>query len=241
MQANWSLMINILLLVGVVIAIGRLMKSRRQSHQDEPIQPSLGEVELMPDDGIISVRRIDPDFLSSSAEEGKTFAQEMQEKLTTAKPLLEEKAEKKLLESDSEDCSSVMMFLLAKENRQFAGYDLLQALLSAGLRYGDGQLFHRHQYPNGQGPVLCSLAAATASGVFDMQNIGAFSARGLCLFMQASKNQAIDAERFAIMLDTARQLSESLDCFLLDDKRKPLSDESIEHYHRILDLELEAV
>lgn len=241
MQANWSLMINILLLVGVVVAIGRLMKSRRQSHQAESFQPSLGEVESMADDDIISVRRIDPDFLSATEEGEKTFAQEIQEKLTTVQPSVQERVETKEAPSDTEEGSSIMMFLLAKENRQFAGYDLLQALLASGLRYGDGQLFHRHQYPNGQGPVLCSLAAATASGVFDMQNIGAFSARGLCLFMQASKNQTIDAERFAIMLDTAKQLSESLDCFLLDDQRKPLNDQSIDRYYRVLDLETEMV
>jgi cell division protein ZipA len=129
-----------------------------------------------------------------------------------------------------------MMFLLAKENRQLAGYELLQTVLAAGLRFGEGHLFHRHQSPNGQGPVLCSLAAATPSGIFDLQNIGAFSVHGLCLFMEASGNPTIDAERFAIMLDTAKQLSEGLDTYLLDDHRKPLSDASIQRYYRVLNL-----
>jgi cell division protein ZipA len=129
-----------------------------------------------------------------------------------------------------------MMFLLAKENRQLAGYELLQTVLAAGLRFGEGHLFHRHQSPNGQGPVLCSLAAATPTGVFDLQNIGAFSVHGLCLFMHASGNPTLDAERFAIMLDTAKQLSEGLDTHLLDDQRKPLSDASIQRYYRLLNL-----
>ena len=90
---------------------------------------------------------------------------------------------------------TLMMFLLAKEKRQFAGYELLQTVLASGLRFGEGNLFHRHQFPNGQGPVLCSLAAATPSGTFDLQNIGAFSIRGLCLFMYTSKNSTIDRER----------------------------------------------
>jgi cell division protein ZipA len=129
------------------------------------------------------------------------------------------------------------MFLLAKENRQLAGYELLQTVLAAGLRFGEGHLFHRHQHPNGQGPVLCSLAAATPTGVFDLQNIGAFRVHGLCLFMQASGNPTIDAERFAIMLDTGKQLSEGLGTHLLDDRRQPMCDESIQRYYRLLNLD----
>ena len=130
-----------------------------------------------------------------------------------------------------------MMFLLAKENRQFAGYELLQTVLAACLRFGEGHLFHRHQFANGQGPVLCSLAAATATGIFDLQNIGAFSVRGLCLFMQTSGNPSIDEERFSIMLETARQLSDGLDAHLLDNQRKPLNDERLAHYYRLLKIE----
>ena len=131
-----------------------------------------------------------------------------------------------------------MMFLLAKDDRKLAGYELLQTLLAAGLRFGEGHLFHRHQHSNGQGPVLCSVAAATSSGLFDMQNIGAFSVRGLCIFMKPSESPMIDAERFAIMLDTARQLSDDLDAYLLDDRRQPLTEEAIARYRSLLSIEL---
>jgi cell division protein ZipA len=80
-------------------------------------------------------------------------------------PQEELKAEIKEAEPAAGTPSTVMMFLSAKENRQFAGYELLQTVLASGLRFGEGQLFHRHQFSNGQGPVMCSLAAATASGV----------------------------------------------------------------------------
>lgn len=129
-----------------------------------------------------------------------------------------------------------MMFLLAKENRQLAGYELLQTILAAGLRYGEGHLFHRHQHAHGQGPILCSLAAATASGVFDLENIGAFSVRGLCLFMQASGNPSIDAERFQIMYETAKQLSDGLDTYLLDEGKKPLTEAGLAYYRKRLNI-----
>lgn len=131
---------------------------------------------------------------------------------------------------------TLMMFLLAKESRQFAGYELLQTVLAAGLRFGDNGLFHRHQFTNGDGPIICSLAAATATGIFDLQNIGAFTVRGLCLYMQATNNPKIDAQRFATMLDTARQLSDGLDAHLLDEQRRPLTEERIERYQQTLHL-----
>lgn len=248
MQTNWSLLVNVILLVGVFIAIIRLLQARRQTKINAPSQPSIGPQMFNQQDEIIAVRKID---------------QVEHRKGPTLSPALQPIAEKKerpqetpashssisvsrvvgenALPMDGEPVSSLVMFLLAKENRQLAGYELLQTVLAAGLRFGEGHLFHRHQSPNGQGPVLCSLAAATPSGVFDLQNIGAFSVHGLCLFMQASGNPTIDAERFGIMLDTAKQLSEGLDTYLLDDHRQPLTDASIKRYHKMLKLDLASV
>lgn len=225
MQANWSLILNVLLLVGVVVAIGRLMKARRQSLSPASYQPSLGQTENKQFDDIIAVRKVNHDFSDKQEESQDTTVR-------TSTSL-------HIDESDDQSCTnepgkSLMMFLLAKENRQLAGYELLQTVLAAGLRFGEGQLFHRHQYPNGQGPVLCSLAAATASGVFDLQNIGAFSVRGLCLFMQSSGNPTIDAERLNIMYETAKLLRDGLDTHLLDEQRQPLTDDSLARYYRML-------
>lgn len=248
MQANWSLILNVLLLIGVIVAIGRLMKARKQSLSPEQYKPSLGPVTNSPydaqpyNDDIIAVRKINGDgsldFVDDEESESQiltsTASRPAQPQLIPQEEIItEQKAEV----STADTPATIMMFLLAKENRQFAGYELLQTVLAAGLRFGEGHLFHRHQSINGQGPVICSLAAATATGVFDLQNIGAFSVRGLCLFMQTSKNPSIDSERFAIMLDTARQLSEGLDAHLLDDQRKPLTEQRIVRYYRLLNIE----
>lgn len=273
MQAtNWSLILNVLLLIGVIVAIGRLMKARRLSLNPEKPQPAAVQPEkaapAIPsfNDDIIAVRKVDREVSSHSDEEKhqaykKPVLKSMQPRLTPREPMrterdyqprVEVRAEPKIDSTPALNVTldraepvakaepaptSLMMFLLAKENRQFAGYELLQTVLAAGLRFGEGHLFHRHQFANGQGPVLCSLAAATASGVFDLQNIGAFSVRGLCLFMHASNNASIDADRFAIMLETGRQLSDGLDAYLLDSNRKPLTEERIAQYHRALHIE----
>ncbi|MFA5960214.1 MAG: cell division protein ZipA C-terminal FtsZ-binding domain-containing protein [Tatlockia sp.] len=238
MQANWSLILNVLLLIGVVVAIARLMKARRHSLLPAKQEPSLGHKEMRYDD-IIAVRKINYDLPEESCQEEAPLLDPIEDdepQSGTDSALCEK--------TDSDEVvkpgKSIMMFLLAKEGRQLAGYELLQTVLAAGLRFGEGSLFHRHQHANGQGPVLCSLAAATASGVFDLQNIGAFRVRGLCLFMHASGNPTIDAERFAIMHDTAKQLSEGLDTYLLDEQRKPISEKSLTHYKQLLSIHNEA-
>ncbi|MBA2657607.1 MAG: cell division protein ZipA [Tatlockia sp.] len=232
MQTNWSLILNVLLLIGVIIAISRLMKARRQSLTPESPQPILGQPEKQFFDDIISVRKIDSDLPEEKPSEKILISTSSNKVLPiSAKTELEKK------EVCAGKAKTLMMFLLAKENRQLAGYELLQTILAAGLRFGEGNLFHRHQHTTGQGPILCSLAAATASGVFDLHNIGAFSVRGLCLFMQVSGNSTIDNERFHIMYETAKQLSEGLDTYLLDECKKPLTEQSLMHYREALDVD----
>lgn len=226
MQANWSLILNVLLLIGVIIAIGRLMKARRQSLNPISYQPSSGpQIEPKNFDDIIAVRKVNHDL----GENEITLTED-----SKAPRLHEEEQDNS---SENESGQSLMILLLAKGNRQLAGYELLQTVLAAGLRFGEGQLFHRHQHPNGQGPVLCSLAAATASGVFDLQNIGAFSVRGLCLFMQSSGNPTIDSERLNIMYETAKQLADGLDTYMLDDERQPFTETSLARYYKILNID----
>lgn len=237
MQANWSLVLNVLLLIGVVVAIGRVMKERRKNSQIAPVPPFVGHVEKTSYDDIISVRKVNSDVPAEQPvvqRAKQPISQpQIQPPADIRKPMLNVDVDTKV-DTDADAAKSIVIFLLAKDNRQLAGYELLQTLLAAGLRFGDGQLFHRHQHLNGQGPVLCSLAAATSTGTFDLQNIGVFSVHGLCMFMQPSGNSTIDAERFTIMLDTAKQLSEDLDTHLLDEQRKPLSDTSLQRYYRAL-------
>lgn len=232
MQANWSLILNVLLLIGVVVAIGRLMKARQSNLMPESIQPALGPSENKHFDDIIAVRKV-----NQYSQNEEIFPDNIAPKAVNNKPQIKAEAVPKPVNLVDNKGKSLMMFLLAKENRQLAGYELLQTILAAGLRFGESNLFHRHQHVNGQGPVLCSLAAATPSGVFDLHNIGGFSVRGLCLFMQASGNSTIDAERFHIMHETAKQLSEGLDTHLLDANKKPLTEASLAEYRQFLNIE----
>lgn len=238
-MGSWSVILNILLLAGVMIAIVRTMMLRRGDMRSNYVQPMVGKGDQIACDDIIAVRKVNRKL----SDEAPTILQKCEVEPTqpsimpTIKPVKKEQTRVKpqSCPSNSQETGpSLMVLLLAKEDRQFSGYDLLQTLLAAGLRFGEGQLFHRHQHSNGQGPVLCSVAAATSSGTFDLQNIGAFSVRGLCIFMETSGNATIDGERFVIMLEMARQLSEDLDAYLLDDKRQPFTDAALQRYRAIL-------
>jgi cell division protein ZipA len=254
MQANWSLILNVLLLVGVIVAIGRLMKARRHSlgAERQPSKHIAAEKNFYSapsyGDDIIAVRKVNsgpvldrgtPPSLKANATQPRLLPDDedlILNKTSEVTPMIAPVAEEMSTETYTECGPTVMMFILAKENRQFAGYELLQSVLAAGLRFGDGGLFHRYQYTNGDGSIICSLAAATAAGIFDLQNIGAFSVRGLCLYMQATTDVDVNAQRFAVMMDTARQLSEGLDAYLLDDQRRPLTEERIAYYQHILEI-----
>ena len=238
MQANWSLILNVILLVGVVVAISRVMKAKRQQVSQNTYQPSANTAsESKSFDDIIAVRKVNVEPVMQMEPE-----EEMQPELVIAPvkqpmPRREPQLESKARQVEKQAANkSVMILLMAKENRHLAGYELLQTVLAAGLRVGEGNLFHRHQQANGQGPVLCSLAAATPSGMFDLENMGAFSVRGLCLFMHASGNPTIDAERFEIMVDTAKQLSDGLDAIILDDQRRPFNEERMSRYYQTLNI-----
>lgn len=124
--------------------------------------------------------------------------------------------------------------IMAKHDKLFVGYELLQALLSQGLRFGEMDIFHRYQETSGKGPILFSLASAMEPGTFDMPNMGGHRAKGLTLFMQLSGNQSIDNERFDLMYQTAINLAEELEGRLFDNERRLFNENTLIHYHAIM-------
>lgn len=221
MWANWSLILNVLLLIGVFVAIGRIMSLKKTKPTQETPKFEIKKQEKEPfGDDIISVRRISGGDKEIIYAKGKV----------TPKPDKQEIEPETKVQEPGE---TIMLFLLAKKDQEFGGYDLLQIILSAGLRFGDGHIFHLHGTKNNES--LCSLAAATKTGVFDLQNIGAFSAKGLCLFMQASVDRELNQEKLEALFTTAKKLAHALDATLLDNNRKPLTDALIQsHYDRLV-------
>ena len=122
----------------------------------------------------------------------------------------------------------ITLHVMAAKDRVYSGYELLQSLLTVGLRYGEKNIFHRYEQKTGHGSVLFSLASAVEPGVFDLTRMGAFSCPGLILFLRVNEvGNPIKA--FEVMLDTAGQLVEDLGGEVMDENRIRLTkDKAIE-------------
>ena len=129
----------------------------------------------------------------------------------------------------------IIINVFATENRSFVGYELLQALLSAGFRYGELRIFHRYENLNGKGNILFSVAQSTEPGVFDIQNMGAVYCKGLTLFMYAD-GSASDLTKFQLMLESAKQLAQDLEGELFDKDRYPLRETQVFQYQQMLQI-----
>lgn len=127
----------------------------------------------------------------------------------------------------------IILYLLAPPGQSFVGYELLQALLSVELRFGNMNIFHRHEYANEEGEILFSVASAVEPGTFDMVNIGGFACPGLCLFMSPTK-VSDPSTTFELMLATAQQLGDDLAGQLCDEKRQLLDATTLSYYRHML-------
>jgi cell division protein ZipA len=211
-----------LALVGLVVgAIWRVRRERRQ--HEMYAEPDLGNMhDLLVDaeqDVAVVVRK-------TSERRDEELADEAAEPEAEA-----DYASAATVESSGGQTGGfIALNVFAQDTQSFSGYELLQALLAAGLRFGEMSIFHRYQQDNGQGPILFSLASATEPGTFDIQQMGTFSCQGLLMFMELSGHPQIDEERFDLLLATARQLAEDLAAVVLNERREPLVDNQVVQY-----------
>ena len=128
----------------------------------------------------------------------------------------------------------LILTVAAKSGFAFASYELLQAIYATGMQFGDMNLFHYYQDTGTETNLLFSLASATKSGDFDLDNIGDFSCAGLMLFLDMSKVLNVQFA-FDTMLKTAEQLADDLDGELRADPKTPWSEATLQQYqNRIL-------
>lgn len=142
-------------------------------------------------------------------------------------------ADKPVISAHSTSTVFIALYLMAPTNSVYGGYELLQALLSAGLRFGDQRIFHRHTHKDGRGDVLFHCASAAAPGTFDMSKMGGFTSPGLCLFFSVSDIEE-PLEAFDLMLSTIDQLVEDLGGEVLDEKRQPFNKDKMIQLRQVI-------
>ncbi|MDO6446161.1 cell division protein ZipA [Colwellia sp. 1_MG-2023] len=127
------------------------------------------------------------------------------------------------------DPEVIVVSVVMPENNSISGAALLPTLLTLGLRYGDMDIFHRHEDNAGNGKVTFSLANMMNPGTFDLDEIESFSTQGITLFMTLP-NEGDPFEVFELMMSAAKQLSMEFNAQLLDDKRSVMTKQTEQHY-----------
>ncbi|MDD9894162.1 MAG: cell division protein ZipA [Gammaproteobacteria bacterium] len=140
---------------------------------------------------------------------------------------------------DSIQQSEVLVVnVMAREGRTFHGNDLLQVLVTSGLKFGEMNIFHHRLHNENKGPVIFSVANILNPGTFDLNDMENFSTIGVSLFL-ALPTQMNNLLAFEQMLNVAQQVRGALDGELKDDHRNVMTAQTIEHYRqRIRDFEL---
>ncbi|WP_345334814.1 cell division protein ZipA [Ferrimonas pelagia] len=123
----------------------------------------------------------------------------------------------------------VLVLHVVGRNGPILGEELLPSLTTMGFKFGEMDIFHRHQHTAGTGPVLFSLASMVKPGTFDLDRMEQFRTEGLALFMTLPTHT--DARvGFSIMLGSAQGLADLHDAEILDEQRAPWTDAAEANY-----------
>ncbi|MBA5959031.1 cell division protein ZipA [Pseudomonas lactis] len=135
----------------------------------------------------------------------------------------------------------LVISVICRDAGGFKGPALLQNILESGLRFGEMDIFHRHESMAGNGEVLFSMANAVKPGTFDLDDIDLFSTPAVSFFL-GLPGPRHPKQAFDVMVAAARKLSQELNGELKDDQRSVLTAQTIEHYRqRIVEFERRAL
>lgn len=124
----------------------------------------------------------------------------------------------------------VIMNVMASEDSEFAGSDILELLLASGLRHGPMDIFH---YRNPEGKTEFSLANCVQPGVFNPDNMSQMTTPGLTLFLQLPTT-ADTMESFEHMHEMAQFLARKLGGDVRDEDHNAVTAQRCEFYREKL-------
>lgn len=174
------------------------------------------------------------DYPQMDAEE--EFIDELDQK--RAANIEQEIAEPETTTEEFEHSEVLVLNVTAKDGRVFSGDDLLQVLITSGLKFGDMNIFHKRLSKEHQGTVIFSVANMLNPGTFDLNNMDDFTTLGISFFL-ALPSPINNLDAFEQMLGVAQEIRDTLGGDLKDDHRNGMTGQTIEHYRqRIRDFEL---
>ncbi|MBD9416276.1 cell division protein ZipA [Pseudomonas sp. PDM16] len=127
--------------------------------------------------------------------------------------------------------------VISRDAEGFKGPALLQNILESGLRFGEMDIFHRHESMAGNGEVLFSMANGVKPGTFDLDDFELFYTPAVSFFL-GLPGPRHPKQAFDVMIAAARKLAHELNGELKDDQRSVMTAQTIEHYRqRIVEFE----
>ena len=252
-----------------VLGPPRVLDDQKEPHLDEPDLPPMSaepregsskrKREHQPQQGDLNLAVEAEDI--KEHQEARATKPAREPKAQPSKPQSSFKAARKLDEdfpdegkgfsssgfssTESKDLAPVeevlVISVISRSDSGFKGPALLQNILESGLRFGEMDIFHRHESMAGNGEVLFSMANAVKPGVFDLDDIDHFSTRAVSFFL-GLPGPRHPKQAFDVMVAAARKLAHELDGELKDDQRSVLTAQTIEHYRqRIVEFERRAL
>lgn len=134
--------------------------------------------------------------------------------------------------AQSDRFNSVITIHIMPRHQALLGDALLTKLIHYGFRFGDMDIFHRHEHPSGQGSVLFSLAQSQEPGTFDLDALKQTTVPGITLFLGLPHPKAGLA--LELMLATGRRLCQDFDGDMLDEQGHILTSERIADWYELL-------
>jgi cell division protein ZipA len=222
---RWILLAAGAAFIIVIYLLGRSRRRRNHSMVDdmdaelpEFTARSLDDV----DEGVGAVR-----IISSGAPE---ISDEDLSSLSAGDETLEQAASEEENISDPEQAAPslpndiVVLYILAKPNKQLVGSQVNSSAQAMGLSFGEMNIFHYRK----DGRNVFSLANMLEPGSFDASTIHDLKTTGLTVFMQIQGDDPLDD--LTEMLQRSYQLAGLLDARLCNHRREPLTEQDAENY-----------
>lgn len=123
----------------------------------------------------------------------------------------------------------IVLSVVVGENQIMSGAVLLPTLLTLGLKFGEMNIFHRHEDNAGNGKITFSIANMLNPGTFDLDSMETFVTQGVTLFMTLP-NEGDPFEVYSQMLAAAKHLAQEFNGQVLDEKRSVMTKQTEQHY-----------
>ncbi len=170
-------------------------------------------------------------FDDGEIEVSNTQPQAQTQKETIADPVAEKTPEPETEEQLPDPYDVLVLHVMAKEGETIKGAELLPCMLSMNFKFGEMNIFHRHEDNAGTGKVIFSIADMVNPGTFDPDNMEQFTSHGIVLFMRLPCH-CEPLRNFSIMLNSACQMADDLGAVVCDGQRQPWDEEKKQDYIR---------